>query len=166
MSGTAENVRLLLPNRLVGSVDLTRTIRELNKLDDSLHQASLRTPGKPVSIPKTTRTLEDLAEVNKISLLEKKHREVLLDALNTYQKKAPIIHMSFTVEPSPTVVQEIIVWLRKNIKENILLDVGLQPTIVVGCVVRTTNKVFDMSLRNNISKQSALLMKSIGGQEA
>lgn len=166
MSKVTENVRLLLPNRLVSSVDLTRTIRELTNLDDSLHQASLRTPGKPTAIPKTTRTLEDLAEINKISLLEKRHREVLLEALKIYQKKAPVIHMSFTVEPSAVVTGEIIDWLRKNIKENVLLDVGLQPTIVVGCVVRTSNKVFDMSLRHNISKQAPVLMKYIGGQQA
>jgi len=166
MSKVTQDVRLLLPNRLVGPVDLSRTIRELTNLDDSLHQANLRTPGRSVSLPKTTRTLEDLAEINKISLLEKRHREVLLEALKIYQKKAPVIHMSFTVEPSAAVLAEIIVWLRKNIKENVLLDVGLQPTIIVGCVARTSNKVFDMSLRNNISKQAPMLMKYIGGQQA
>lgn len=166
MSKVPDNVRLLLPDRLVGSIDLSRVIKELTVLDDALHQTTLRAPGKSVKLPKTTPTLEALAEVNKISLLEQRHRTALLSALSVYQKRAPKVHMSFTVEPSPRLLQELIIWLRKNINESLLLDTGLQPNIVAGCVIRTPNKVFDLTLRNNIAKQTPVLMKAIGGREA
>jgi hypothetical protein len=40
-------------------------------------------------------------------------------------------------------------------------QVGLQPTIAAGCVVRTSNKVFDMSLKEHLTEQEQYLMQLI-----
>ena len=151
-----------LPERLVTSVDLARAMRELKNLDDWLNQASLRSAGKTVSPPKTSATLEDLAVINGVSLLEPTHRDQLIAVLGAFSEHAPKIHMSFAVEPSAQFLQRMIVWLRANINPIILLDVGLQPTLAAGCTVRTRNKLFDLSLRNHFTENRHLLVDSIG----
>ncbi len=158
--------KLLVPARLISFVDLSRVVRELDTLDDALRQASIRNSGQSVQLPRTTQMLEDTATINGLSLLDAKHREVLLGALKKFQTNPPLIHMSFTVEPSAKFVEKMITWLRANIKDNILLEIGLQPTIVAGCVVRTQNKVFDMSLRANLSEKRDVLVSYIAGGKA
>jgi len=41
----------------------------------------------------------------------------------------------------------------------------LQPTIAAGCIVRTTNKYFDFSLRQDFTDKRELLLKQIAGNE-
>lgn len=66
--------------------------------------------------------------------------------------------MSFSADPSPLFTQRLISWLRQNIHPDLLLQVGLQPTIGAGTVVRTTNKYFDLSLREFFNQKKAVLL--------
>lgn len=152
---------IILPLRLVTSVDLARVARELKTLDDWLTQAGLRQTGKPVSAPKTSTTLEELAAANNVSLLEAADRERLIALLADFSEHAPRIHMSFAVEPSASFLNRMIVWLRTNINPHILLEIGLQPTLAAGCSVRTVNKMFDLSLRHRFVDSRPLLVQSI-----
>jgi F0F1-type ATP synthase delta subunit len=72
-----------------------------------------------------------------------------------------LLHISFAAEPSTQALEKILVWFRANIHPQALLQVGLQPTIAAGCVLRTPNKVFDMSLRNHLIEQQKYLMQLI-----
>ena len=57
-------------------------------------------------------------------------------------------------------------WLRREIHPVVLLTVGLQPSIGAGCIVRSTNKQFDFSLREDFLKKHDLLMaKIVAGAE-
>ncbi len=161
MSDQHKQEGLKLPSRLVSSVDLSRVIRELKNLDDWLNQASLRSGGKAVTMPKTSVSLEEVASINGVSLLDASHRTQLLNALTGFSVHAPRIHMSFAVEPSAQFLLQTVSWLRSNINPVLLLEVGLQPTIAAGCTVRTTNKLFDMSLRHRFVESRAELIKSI-----
>ncbi len=152
---------LQIPVRLVTTVDMSRTLRELKKLDDWLHQSELRTPGKPVKPPKTSASLEEIASLNKVSLLDAKHREQLIAVMSALNDHAPRIHMSVATEPSPKFLEEVIVWLRANINPVLLMEVGLQPNLAAGCSVRTSNKLFDMSLRNRFTESRSKLVESI-----
>lgn len=150
-----------LPDRLVTSVDLMRTIRELKKLDDWLNQASIRSGGVQVNAPKTSATLDEIALGNAVSLLDSVQRQQLIKILDSFAISAPKIHMSFAVEPSANFLLRMISWLRTNVNPIILLDVGLQPALTAGCSVRTTNKFFDMSLRNRFADSRHFLVESI-----
>lgn len=157
MGETEKTQEFDLTLNIVSTLELARVIRELEKLDDFLHQANLRSGGQPTTIPKTTRSLEAVAEANKQSLLNAENRNQLLTDLKELKVKAKKVHISFAVEPSPVVLQKIAAWLRQHVDNNLLVDVGVQPTISVGCIVRTTNKVFDMSLRNRFRERRPLL---------
>lgn len=157
MSDVEKTQKFDLTLNIVSTLELARVIRELEKLDDFLHQANLRSGGQPNTMPKTTRSLETVAEANKRSLLNAEDRSQLLADLKELKIKAKKVHISFAVEPSPVVLQKIAAWLRQHVEDNLLVDVGVQPTISVGCIVRTTNKVFDMSLRNRFKEKRPLL---------
>ncbi len=150
-----------LPEQLVTSMDLARTIRELEKLDDALHQNSLRKPGEATRLPKTSATLEELARLNNVSLLDSKQRRQLINLAKALQEYSPRIHISLAAEPSGRFVQKIAAWFRSNVHPTVLLEVGLRPTLAAGCVIRTNNKVFDLSLRKHFENQRALLAQAM-----
>jgi hypothetical protein len=152
----------ILPLQIVGSVDFARTIRELEALDDLLHQAAIRTPGTAMKMPRSSRLLEEFAAANAVSLLEAKQREWLLATAQAYKDQAPQIHISFAADPSAAFTKNILIWLRQNIHPYLLLEVGLQPAIAAGCVVRTTNHIFDMSLRHYFQDNRELLIQQLG----
>ena len=59
--------------------------------------------------------------------------------------------------------QKLITWIRQQIHPYTLLQVGLHPSIGAGCIVRTTNKFFDFSLRHRFSDQRMLLISKLRG---
>lgn len=155
--------QLKLPLGVVDQGDVMRLVRELGTLDDYFVGASKRQAGSPQPPPKTTRLLGQLAEVNALNLLEKKDRSTLGTALEELLKAAPVLHMSFASEPAPKSVEPILDWLRGNINPQTLLQVGLAPSIAAGCILRTPNKFFDMSIRVHLQKQAHLLNELIAG---
>ena len=154
---------LKLPLSVVSQVDVARLIRELDSLNDFFASASRREAGSSVTPPRLSRSLNELAHDNQFNLLEQKHREALSDLLNRTLKFSPALHISFAAEPQPKFTDQILVWLRTNIHPQTLLQVGLQPTIAAGCVLRTPNKIFDMSLRSYLKQQEPYLTRLIAG---
>lgn len=149
---------------LVSPSDLKRVRRELETLDDYLHQAGLRTGGKTVKMPSTSRTLEELAADTGINLLKKTDRDRLLKFLALLVEKAPVLHMSFASEPSTAFLNKLITWLRQNIHPQVVVSVGLQPTIAAGCVLRTQNRQFDLSLRSSLEQQTQMFIRRMQEQ--
>lgn len=158
-----DNSILILPLGVAGRMDVGRLIREMEALDNFLEQAAVRKPGTAMQMPKTSKLLDEMLEHNKLNGLVEQDRKRLMNFLMIVRAKAPIIHMSFSADPSPLFTQKLIAWLRENVHPFVLLQVGLQPNIGAGCIVRTTNKYFDLSLRQHFAKQQALLMAKIQG---
>jgi F0F1-type ATP synthase delta subunit len=104
-----------------------------------------------------------LAEDNQLNLLEEAARKQLKSQLDDLMKRAPQLHISFATDPQPKVVEEILNWLRSNVHPETLLIIGLQPSIAAGCMLRTPNKIFDMSLRQHLENQESFLKKLIQG---
>jgi F0F1-type ATP synthase delta subunit len=156
-------VELKLPNNVVSQVDVARVLREINSLNDFFAGAAKRQSGTPMQLPKLTHLLDQVASDNNLNLLEEVHRRLLADQLNLVLGKAPLLHISFAAEPSPKSLERILVWFRTNIHPQALLQVGLQPTIAAGCMLRTSNKLFDMSLRSYLKVQEPYLVQLING---
>lgn len=154
---------IILPTNVTGRMDVGRLVREVEALDNFLEQASVRQPGTPMKMPKTSKLLDEMLESNKINALVEEDRKRLLNFLITVRAKAPVLHISFSADPSPVFSQKLVTWLRQNIHPLVLLQIGKQPNIGAGCVVRTTNKYFDLSLKQHFAKQQALLMSKIHG---
>lgn len=154
---------LKLPSAVAGEIDVARLRRELNSLNDFFVSSRNRTAGTAMQAPRLSRLLDQLAKENKINLLEETDRAKLLGALNQIYEQAPRLQISFAAEPQPKALEPILGWLRQNIHPHILVQVGLQPAIAAGCIVRSPNKVFDLSLRSSLKKQETYLAQLIMG---
>lgn len=155
--------QLKLPPNLVNRGDVLKTMRELNALNDFFVGAKVRQPGTGLQMPKTSKSLELLASENGRNLFDEQQRQTLYKDLATLSNGAPHLHISFASEPTPKALEPILVWLRENIHPQVLLSVGFQPAIAAGCVLRSSNKIFDMSMGPHLQKQAPLLMKLLAG---
>lgn len=153
--------RLKLPLLVVGPSDVLRLKRELESLDDYLHQASLRHGGPAPKLPRTSRLLDDLASSNELNLLQAADRQRAIAYLKEVADSAPVVTMSFGADPSSAFVSKLIAWLRQNIDPGLLLTIGLQPTIGAGCTLRTANHYYDFSLRQHFTAQRQLLIDKL-----
>lgn len=149
---------LQLPNGVIGVMDIRRLNREVSMLNDFLHQSSLRSSGESMNMPKMSRMFNELVETNGLNMLQEEDRQKLTVFLGELEKHAPRLHISFSVDPSPYFLSKLLDYIRKHIDGYVLVQVGLQPNIGAGCVVRSTNQVFDMSLREDFRQKRGLLM--------
>jgi F0F1-type ATP synthase delta subunit len=154
--------QFVLPASVAGPTDATRLQRDAEDLDELLRQAAIRTGGAAVKLPKTTAMLDDMAEANRLNLLQAADRRQLLGFLESMRDKAPVVHISFATEPSAAFTAKIVTWLRENVHPLLLVQIGMQPSIAAGCTVRTTNKVFDFSLRQHLQRNRQLLVDALG----
>ena len=151
---------LKLPVLVFGIVEVRRLKRELESLEEFMESSALREPGKQVALPRVSRLLDALAGENHLNLLQPEDREQMKTFLEHVEHKAPRIHMSFATDPSSAFTAKVVTWLRASLATDILLEVGLQPTIAAGVIVRTSNKIFDMSLRERFADAQKLLLES------
>lgn len=158
--------RLILPVVVITGSDVGRLIRELEAIDNFLSQAAIRQTGTPLVLPKVSRMFEELVSSNKLNMLHEPERQLLSRFLQQVHAQAPILHVSFCTDPSPIFQQRFITWVRQQIHPIALLQVGLYPNIGAGCVVRTTNKYFDFSLKQRFNNQKALLVEKLHGLDA
>lgn len=150
-----------LPLSVITMIDLARVGRELTDLDEYLLQAAIRTPGTPMQLPRLSKMLDDTATTNKVNLLDEKERKALITALSYVKEKAPRLHISFSAEPGPAFITKVAEYIRNNIDKIALMQIGLQPTIAAGCVLRSSNKQFDMSLRQHLRDARPILVEMI-----
>jgi hypothetical protein len=158
--------KMVLPVMVATPTDVGRLERELDMIDDALLQLGVRKGGGEVKTPRTSRLMDQLLEHNHLTLLHEPDRKALKDFLAETKAKAPVIHMSFSADPSVQFTEKLMTWLRKEIHPSLLLTVGLQPTIGAGCIVRTTNKQFDFSLREDFLKKRDLLLSQLAAPVA
>lgn len=156
------STEFILPVMLVGPADINRTLLELQMVDDVVRQAALSGSETP-KLPKTSRLIDSLAEANRVDLADQAERDRLIAFMESLQQHAPVLHISFAAEPSADFTAKIIAWLRQNISKYVLVHIGLQPSIAAGCIIRSTNKVFDLSLRRHLEQKRSYLMDLMQG---
>jgi F0F1-type ATP synthase delta subunit len=148
--------QLALPLQVATPVDVGRLLRELEQIDNLLMQAELRKEQNP-KLPKTSLLMDHLIGLNKLDLLQSTHRKQLQAFLVQVREKSPVLHMSFSADPAPVFIERLMTWLRREIDPLVLLTIGLQPNIGAGCIVRSRNKQFDLSLKQDmLDKRDAL----------
>lgn len=146
--------QFVLPVSVISPTDIARLLREIESIDDFFRQATIREGGEPTGVmPQTSKLMDQVISSNELNLLQVEDRAGIVVSLDAMSKSAPVLHISFSVDPPGSHVQKIVSWLRSNIDATTLVTVGLQPNIGAGCVVRTTNRIFDMSLRDFFARK-------------
>lgn len=151
---------LKLPVILNSKQDITHVHRELRTFMDTVSQSVLR-QDNPVKYPPITSTLRALAVENKVDLRDQDACGELLKELEQLKASAPTVHISFPADPPQEVMQKLIVWFRKEVNPRLIIQVGLQPSIAAGIVLRTPNKQFDFSLRQHLYKNRDTLREAL-----
>jgi F0F1-type ATP synthase delta subunit len=105
--------------------------------------------------------MHELTQHNKLNLLHPGDRHALKEFLAAIKQHAPVMHISFSTEPTESFLAALTAWLRHEINPRVLFTIGLQPAIGAGCMVRTTNKYFDMSLRQTFVNKRQLLLEQL-----
>jgi hypothetical protein len=158
-----QNQPLRLPVQVVGLADVARLLREIDDLEDFVHQAELRQAGHAsAQPPRASRLLGEFAEANQLNLLQAQDRVATAEFLKDLKLSAPTIHISFASDPSAVFIGKLVTWLRANLHPQLLLQIGLEPTIAAGCIVRTPNHLFDFSLRRRFEEERQLLIDKLG----
>ena len=152
---------LALPVNIASRSDVGRLLREVEALDEFMRQATIRTPGTSLKLPKTSRLLDELASGNQLNMLHAEDRQRIKTFLMMVKANAPVLHMSFSADPSPLFLEKLLAYVRREIHPLILVHTGLQPTIGAGCILRTTNKYFDFSLRQRFLEKRELLLEKL-----
>lgn len=158
---TAHKSLVGLPLLVVGPVDVGRLLRELETIDGLATKAKLRDKADEFKLPKTSKLMDLTTELNKLDLLQASDRQQLLELLKVVKQRAPLLHISFNADPAPAFIEKLMAWLRREIHPTVLLTIGLQPSIGAGCIVRSTNKQFDFSLRQDLINKRELLSSKI-----
>ena len=151
---------LILPLGVVTRSDISKSLRELQEIDDFFHQAAIR-GAQSSTPPAVSKTLDALAQANNLNLIHAEHRAPIKEFLTKLKASAPVVHISFPSEPSAPFLAKILEWFRAQVHPHAVLQVGLQPKLAAGCVVRTTNKMFDFSLRKRFDASKQKLVQSL-----
>lgn len=150
-----------LPLSIITIIDVARVSREVSGIDDFMVESAAKAASQRPSLPRMSRNLEELTNQNGFNLLVEDDRKALRDLLSDLRRSAPVMHISFASDPPANFLIRLITWLRAEIDPQLVLKIGLQPTIAAGCVLRTNNKYFDFSLRQHIEDKADVLMQQI-----
>ena len=99
-----------LPLSVVSPVDVGRLIRELESLDNAILEQGLR--GQTVAVPAMTRLMTQTIEMNHINLLDENDRKLLTQLLVSVREKAPVLHISFSADPTPAFIEKVMAYLQ------------------------------------------------------
>ena len=149
---------LQLPTLIISPTDVARLRRELVSLEDYLQQNHIRHPDLPIRLPRTSSLFEELGTANKLDWLIKEDRQKAATFLEFMKTQAPVIHISFAADPSAIFMAKLVIWLRHNLHPQLLIRIGLQPTMAAGCIIRTKNRIYDFSLRQHLIKSRDVLV--------
>lgn len=157
-------MELKLPLTVINRQDVLRLLHELREVDNQMLQAVIKQE-KKVHIPHASESLISMVRDNAIDIGLEQNRKKLIAELENIKHTAPVVHVSFANEPSSIVMQKLVLWWRREVHPRVLLHVGLQPSIAIGCVVRTPNHQFDFSLKRRLLESRGLLAGAIGKDE-
>jgi hypothetical protein len=155
------NAEFVLPVLIFGVPEVHRAGRELEALETYFQERDLRKTIEAAPMPKLSRSLDALAAENNCDLVKKEHRTLLAAFLKGVVDQAPRVHISFASDPSAAFTGKVVEWFRRQTSPIVLVQVGLQPNIAAGCILRTPNKSFDFSLKHRFDAQRSLLVTSL-----
>ena len=149
---------LKLPPDIATKQQLATLMYEIEDFIDAATQARVRTreTGKEVPDPKPGYLFKKFLEVNKVEITMGNLSQ-LLQELTGLKERAPIVRFIFASEPAPEILTKLAQWLRSSSRSPVMIHVGVQPQIAVGCILETPSRRYDFSLRRKLSESTALL---------
>ncbi len=153
----------LLPPSLVTKVDISRLLNEVERVDNEFIQseAKEKVGSEGNERPVLSGQLEEFLAKNEINIDDSRMRGSLLQELRQLKNALPVVHITFSVMADGESLQKIVAWFRESVHPQTVIDVGLQPALVAGVHLRTTNRVHDLSLRKALDEHRDILTKEL-----
>ncbi len=163
MSQISDQANYVLPASIITKLDVSRMISQVEAADNALTSADVRAKaGAPAeATPAVSQHLEDFLSANQLQLGDSQQRSQLIAGLRQLKDQLPVVHMTFAAPADPESLQQMASWLRKSVHPQAVIAVGLQPGLIGGVYVRTTNHVHDLSVRAQLAGHRDLLKKEI-----
>lgn len=162
-SDTYDYQRLILPPSLVTRIDMARLISEVEQLDADMTAEAARTKVGAASgaRPVLSDQLTDFLTVNQVDVESAEQRRQAIAGLRQLKDEAPVVHMTFATTADQASLSKLADWLRRSVHPQSLMVVGLQPNLIGGVYVRTTNQVHDLSVRAKLANSRHLLVEAV-----
>lgn len=149
----------VLPDSLYMRSDIGRLLREIESLQDAARMSKVR--GNQAEA-RPSRLLQQLIDHNTHDEQSPSYDE-LARVLKTLRDKAPAVHISFAANPSNEFMLSVVAWFRKQVHPYVMVQIGLQPSIAAGCVLRTPSRYFDLTMRKHFVNKQGLLVEQLRG---
>jgi F0F1-type ATP synthase delta subunit len=151
---------ILLSDIIVTPLELGKIQRELFALDEFL-KAENHGTNSGNSLPYTSPLLSNIIKKAGLNMLKTEDRQKLSNQLQFVRRTAPIVKISFASEPSKQALRVLVRWFRSNGHPNTLIEIGVVPGIGGGCIVTTSSKSFDFSLKKHFANSMHELTKQL-----
>lgn len=153
-----------LPPSVVSKVDVARLVIEAEQLDAQQTAEAVREKVGATAHSEVvmSQQLSDFLAQNQLAFGTGPERSELIKQLRHLKDNVPVIHMTFAVPADRESLQQLVQWLRESVHPQAVISVGLQPNLVAGVSVRTTNHVHDFSMRSALKKNHGLLVSELG----
>ncbi len=158
-----DHQQLILPPSLVTRLDMSRLVSEVEQLDADMTSIIARSKSgvKTEVSPVLSDQLTDFLAANQIAIADQSQRRLLITSLRKLKDQAPVVHMTFATTADQDSLSQIADWLRRSVHPQCLLVVGLQPGLISGAYIRTTNQVHDLSVRAKLADSRHLLVEAV-----
>lgn len=156
--------QLKLPPSIVTKIDVSHLVRELEAVDNELisREAKAKTGIEPGGDIMYSEQLTDFLSANQTEIShDSTQRSYLINKVRHLKKTVPTIHVTFASSADNESLQKLAAWLRDEVHPQAVMKVGLQPSLIGGVYVRTTNHVHDFSLRAKLAAHRHLIKEEI-----
>ena len=147
-------MKLLLPDELSSRQDLRALILEIRGYTRWFNQAVVKSHlsgGQSQAAPAvSSAALSLIKRWHGEQAISPKSLDGLIIALEDYAAMAPTITITLAAAPPNELKKTLIVWCRKNIRPDILVDFRFNSTMLGGMVVAFGSHVYDWSFKRQI----------------
>ena len=152
-----------LPASVATQQDLRRLMNEVERIDNALVEAEIhqRTGHSSDEELVLSRQLGDFVAANEIDIKDGGARAGLITALRQLKDSAPVVHVTFAASAGRDELAKLVDWVRQSVHPQAVLTIGLSPELIGGAYVRTTNKVFDLSVRSQLAEGRQIIQKEL-----
>ncbi len=161
---TATHATYKLPPNVVSKVDLAHLISDAERIDNELTTSAVHTRTNTAIEAElsTSERLTAFLQVNDLQFSNNSSdRMDIIRGLRRLKDSAPVVHMTFAVEADYESLGQLVAWLRSNVHPQAIIATGLQPALIAGVYLRTSNSVHDLSLRGKIKGGRDVLIKEL-----
>lgn len=154
---------LRLPDDILRKADIARLVREAENIENATVAARVRTNVTEVKKRRSPMSdqLADFLDINQLEVGTARQRSKLVSELRKLKDSAPVVHLTFASVADIESIKKVVAWLRTQVHPQVIVHVGLQPDIIGGVYIRTTNRVHDLSIRAKLSESRGVIKKQL-----